>query len=74
MPLTVGDGAGDATVLVGAGTSVRLRAPIGLGVDAVLAGGIDLFATRTTYVLDGMPVLTTPRIAPWLAAGFEVAP
>jgi hypothetical protein len=42
-------------------------------VDAVLAGGIDLFATRTTYVLDGMPVLTTPRIAPWLAAGLEVA-
>jgi hypothetical protein len=74
MPLTVGDGAGDATVLVGAGASVRLRASIGRGVHAVFAGGIDLFATRTTYVLDGMQVLTTPRIAPWLAAGLEVAP
>jgi len=74
MPLTVGDGAGDATVLVGAGASVRLRAPIGGGVRAVFAGGVDLFATRTTYVLDGMQVLTTPRIAPWLAAGLEVAP
>jgi hypothetical protein len=74
MPLTVGDGAGDATVLVAASASVRARVPIGLGVRGVLAGGIDLFATRTTYVLDGMPVLTTPRIAPWLAAGLEVAP
>jgi hypothetical protein len=74
MPLTVGDGAGDATVLVGVGTSVRVRAAIGIGVDAVLAGGLDLFATRTTYVLDGMPVLTTPRIAPWVAAGLEVVP
>jgi hypothetical protein len=74
MPLTVGDGTGDATVLVGAGASVRVRAPIGIGVHAVLAGGIDIFATRTTYVLDGMPVLTTPAIAPWLAAGLEVVP
>jgi hypothetical protein len=74
MPLTVGDGIGDATVLVGAGTSVRLRLSIAAGVHAVLAGGVDLVATRTTYVLDGMPVLTTPWIAPWLAAGFEVTP
>jgi hypothetical protein len=74
MPLTVGDGTGDATVLFGVGTSVRLRASIGIGVHAVVAGGVDLFATRTTYLLDGMPVLTTPWLAPWLAAGLEVTP
>jgi hypothetical protein len=42
--------------------------------NAVLAGGADVFATRTTYVLAGVPALTTPHSALWFAAGLEMAP
>lgn len=73
-PLVVESGGGDRTILVGGGASARLRIPISAAVRAVLAGGIDVFANRTTYVVDGMSVLVTPRSAPWLAAGLEVAP
>jgi hypothetical protein len=73
-PLFVDEGIGDRTILAGAGASLRFRFPIASGVGAVLAGGADVFATRTTYVIEGMSVLTTPRAAPWLAAGVEVTP
>lgn len=74
VPVVVGDGVGDATVLAGGGASARLHVPIDGRLHAVLAGGADVFATRTTYVVDGMPALTTPRSALWFAAGLELAP
>jgi len=74
VPVLVDDGAQDQTLLAGAGASVRLRVPIAGTMRAVLAGGIDAFATRTTYLRDGMAVLVTPRIAPWIAAGVEITP
>jgi len=73
-PLVVSDGDGDSTVLVGGGASARLRIPLGGGLRAVLAAGVDVFATRTQYLVEGMPTLTTPRTAPWFGAGIEVAP
>jgi hypothetical protein len=72
VPVLVADGAQDQTVLVGGGASVRLRVPIARTTRAVLAGGIDAFATRTTYLRDSMAVLVTPRIAPWIAFGVEI--
>lgn len=73
-PVIVRDGAGDRTVLAGAGGSVRARLPLGRGVRAVLAGGADVFATRTSYLRNGTLAMATPRWAPWLAAGVEVSP
>jgi hypothetical protein len=73
-PLLVESGGGDRTLLLGAGASARMRVPITAAVRAVFAGGIDVFVNRTSYVVDGMSVLATPRGAPWLAAGLEVAP
>jgi hypothetical protein len=72
-PLFVMSGLGDQTVLVGAGVSGRVFAPLGGGLRGVLAAGIDAFATRTEYRENGMTTLTTPRSSPWLAAGVEVA-
>jgi hypothetical protein len=74
VPLLVDDGAGDRTVLLGAGASARLRVPLGWSVRGVLACGVDLFATRTAYVFEHMSVLTTPRASPWIATGLEVTP
>jgi hypothetical protein len=74
MPLAVANGSGDATVLAGGGTSARLRAQLGAGLRAVIGGGVDVFATRTTYMIGGAPVMTTPRSALWLALGVEVTP
>jgi hypothetical protein len=73
-PLFVDEGPGDRTILFGGGASIRLRFPIAARGALVLAGGADVFATRTTYIVDDMVVLTTPRAAPWLAAGIEVSP
>lgn len=73
-PIWVGNGAGDSTVLVGAGASARLRVPIASGVRLVVAAGADAFATRTEYALAGMSTIATPWLAPWVAAGFEVTP
>jgi hypothetical protein len=72
-PLIVSDGRGDRTILAGAGASARVRLPVTGAVRAVIAGGVDLFATRTTYLLEGA-MLATPRAAPWIAAGMEVTP
>jgi hypothetical protein len=72
LPLFVTTGAGDATVLVGAGASARVHVPVTSSVSGVLAGGIDAFATRTEYRITGMPAMTTPRWAPWFALGIEV--
>jgi hypothetical protein len=73
-PVIVSEGAGDQTVLLGAGASARLRLPISSSVRVLVATGGDVFATRTTYLRDGMQVMTTPRAAPWLAVGMEVTP
>lgn len=74
VPLIVDDGAGDRTVLLGAGASARLRVPLTSSVRGVVACGIDVFATRTAYISERMSVLTTPRVSPWIAAGLEVTP
>jgi len=74
VPLSVANGTGDATVLAGGGASARLHATLGASVRGVLVGGVDVFATQTTYELDGMPVMATPRSALWLGAGLEVTP
>jgi hypothetical protein len=73
MPMTVGDGAGDRTVLVGAGASVRARIPIAAQLDLVFGVGADIFATRTTYRLGGTTALATPRVAPTFGAGVQWA-
>lgn len=73
VPVVVSDGVHDRTILVGAGASVRLRIPFTDTVRGVLAGGVDVFATRTTYVLDGVTLMTTPRSAPWIGTGLEIA-
>jgi hypothetical protein len=72
MPVIVTTGAGDQTVLLGANASLRVRIPLSTGLHGILAAGADVFATRTEYRMEGMPVLTTPRAVPWLAAGLEV--
>ncbi len=73
-PLIVSDGAGDVTVLVGAGATARLRIPIAERVHAIIAAGADVFATRTEYTSSGAAVTETPLVAPWVAAGVELAP
>ncbi len=73
-PLIVSDGAGDVTVLLGAGASARLRIPIAERVHAIIAAGADVFATRTEYTSVGADVTETPLVAPWVAAGVELAP
>jgi len=73
-PLFVSDGTGDQTLLVGAGASVRVRVPITAGVRFVVAAGVDAFATRTTYVREGMTPITTPWLAQTLSAGMEITP
>jgi hypothetical protein len=73
-PIMVSNGDGDATILGGGGASARLRIPLGADLHALVAAGVDAFATRTTYVVDGMTALTTPRFAPWGAIGVEVTP
>lgn len=67
-PIVVHDGVGDQTFLVGGTASARIR--VG---GAVIAVGVDGFATRTTYHERGETVMVTPRFAPWLAAGIEMA-
>lgn len=73
MPVLVSDGVRDQTVLVGVGTSVRLRVPLSDTVRWVLAGGADVFATTTTYLLNGVTIMATPRAAPWVGSGLEIA-
>jgi hypothetical protein len=70
-PLLVTNGVGDQTVLVGGNASVRMRLGPGAGVHAVLAAGVDAYATHTQYQLATMTI-ATPWLAPWVAAGIEV--
>ena len=72
-PVEVRTGAGDRTLLAGGNASARIRVPLIGSTRGVLAAGVDVFATRTSYLLDGAVVTTTPRIAPWIAAGMELA-
>ncbi|MBL0216278.1 MAG: hypothetical protein IPQ07_20630 [Myxococcales bacterium] len=72
-PIYVRTGAADLTALIGGNASVRIRIPVTRAARAVLAVGADVFVTRTSYLLDGATVMTTPRAAPWVAAGMEVA-
>jgi hypothetical protein len=74
MPLVVSSGAGDRTILFGGGVAARLRIPLATDLRAIVAAGVDVFATRTTYVIDGMTALTTPRAAPWAGLGLELTP
>jgi len=70
-PLLVTSGVGDQTVLAGANASVRMRVPVATGIHAILAAGIDAYATRTQYQIDAMTI-ATPWLAPWVGAGIEV--
>ncbi|MBA3465306.1 MAG: hypothetical protein H0T46_35570, partial [Deltaproteobacteria bacterium] len=72
-PIFVQTGVTDFTVLAGANASARVRIQMTAATRAVLAIGADVFATRTQYVLGAMQLMTTPRIAPWLTAGMEIA-
>ncbi len=71
-PILVRTGVGDLTALIGGNASIRIRIPVTRGSRAVIAVGADAFATRTQYVIDGAKAMTTPRVAPWVAAGMEV--
>ncbi|HEY5920503.1 MAG TPA: hypothetical protein VIV11_02480 [Kofleriaceae bacterium] len=73
-PIFVADGAGDSTLLVGGGASVRLRVPVASRARALFGVGVDAFATQTEYRINGVEVFTTPRYAPWFGAGVEVTP
>ena len=73
VPIKVSTGAGDETVLVGGGASVRVRVPIAASARFVLAGGADAFATRTEY-RTGDVMTATPWVTPWLGAGIEMTP
>ena len=70
-PLLVTSGAGDQTVLAGANASVRMRVPVATGIHAILAVGVDAYATRTQYRIETMTI-ATPWLAPWVGAGIEV--
>ena len=72
-PISVRTGAGDLTMLIGGNASVRVRLRVTRASRAVFAAGADVFATRTEYVLEAARVMTTPRVAPWIAGGMEVA-
>jgi hypothetical protein len=74
VPLVVSSGAGDKTVLFGGGVAARVRIPVADRVRAIVGAGVDVFATRTTYIVGGMTALTTPRTAPWVALGLELTP
>jgi len=71
-PVIVTDGAGDQTVLLGANASLRARIALAPGLRGIVAVGSDVFATRTEYRITGTPALSTPQLAPWIAAGLEV--
>jgi len=73
VPIDVTDGAGDFTILAGAGASARLRIPLPERIELVIAGGADAFATRTEYSVGGA-MIATPWVAPWFGAGIEVTP
>ncbi len=74
VPIVVATELGDRTVLLGGTGSLRARVPITHSMAAVAAGGLDVLASRTTYRLMGMTVLSTPTFAPWIALGIEVTP
>jgi hypothetical protein len=74
VPISVSDGAGDLTMLVGGGVAARLRVPLAERVWLVIAAGADAFATRSEYTSNGTAVASTPWLAPWVALGVEVAP
>jgi hypothetical protein len=72
-PVWVSDGMGDQTTLVGATTSARLRFAVRNDLRLVVALGLDAYTTQTTYQL-GEATITTPWLAPWVAAGMELSP
>lgn len=74
VPISVAGGDGDRTILFGGGASAFVRLPLARGLHAILAGGVDAFATRTEYTMDSVVTAATPWIAPWLGAGLELAP
>jgi len=74
VPISVNDGVGDRTVLVGGGLAARLRVPLADSVWLVIAAGADAFATRSEYTSNGVGLGSTPWLAPWIALGVEVAP
>ncbi len=74
VPISVNDGVGDRTVLVGGGVAARLRVPLADSVLLVVAAGVDGFATRSEYTSNGVAIAATPWVAPWGALGVEVAP
>jgi hypothetical protein len=76
-PVWISNGAGDRTVLAGAGASARLRAPVTKDVRLVLAVGVDGFATQSEYRIQAPTMVeqvSTPWLAPWIAVGAEVTP
>ena len=68
-PVWVSNGAGDQTMLLGATASARMH----VGARLIVAVGLDAYGTQTKYEL-GMTTVTTPWIAPWIAAGMELVP
>jgi hypothetical protein len=53
----------------GAAVSVVARLALTSKVALVLAGGVDLFRTRTVFAVNNDPALTTPWLGPWVGAG-----
>jgi hypothetical protein len=68
VPYQVEAGEGDRGVLVGGGLEAVSRTAIG-GVDVAYLFGLDVYANRVEYRMDGAAVVTTPRVALWTGVG-----
>lgn len=68
VPYRVEAGAGDRGVLVGGGVEAVSRTRVG-GVDVAYLVGLDVYANRVEYRMDGAAAVTTPRVALWTGLG-----
>jgi hypothetical protein len=68
IPFRVDAGAGDRGVLIGGGLEAVNQTRVG-GVDVTYLFGLDVYANRVEYRMEGAPVVTTPRVALWTGVG-----
>jgi hypothetical protein len=59
-------------VVAGAGTALLVFLPPRRRVQALLGGGVDLFASRAELLVHGRPALATERASFWIGAGMAL--
>lgn len=69
VPYNTTGGAGDRSVLFGAGVMARARVVIGDGVGVVGYAGLDAMASTVEYRWEETAVLASARLRPWIAIG-----